>query len=130
MGAGAEGAAGIDRHRQQPFAGRLPGWPEPELADLDRAVEGAPAVLPAGLDRLGSDLTEGRLQRSLGLLVAVDGQLQLAWQIPLLEAVRRELEQLRSRLLRPLERNANGDAKQIDQRNTDLRRSKRLSSCS
>ena len=115
MGARAEGAAGIDHDRQKSFCGFFPGRADPELPDLDRAMEGAPVVLPTRFHQLGRNVGEARAQGFLGLLPAVYGQLELSGEIPFLEAVRGELEQLRARLLRLLERDANGDASQLGQ---------------
>jgi hypothetical protein len=130
MSAGAEGAAGIDHDGHEARGRLLPGWADPQPADLDRAVKGAPLVLPARLDPLAGDVFKGRPERLLDLVVAVDRQLELPGKIAFLEAVRGELEQLRPRLLCPLERNAYGNAQQLDQWKTPFSRLKRPSSCS
>ncbi|MGA9761462.1 MAG: hypothetical protein WBQ14_03470 [Gaiellaceae bacterium] len=79
-------------------------------------MKGAPLIFPTGLDPFGGDVLERGSESLLDLGVAVNGQLEPAGEIAFLEAVRGELEQLRPRLLCPLERDAYGDAQQLDQR--------------
>ena len=128
MSAGSERPGGVDHNGRQPGAGLRPGRTDPKFPDRHRLVERLPAIFPAGLDPLGRDLGESPAQRLLDLRPAVDGQLELVREIPLLETVRGELQQLRPRLLGPLERYAHGDPEQVGQWKTPFSRLNRLSS--
>jgi hypothetical protein len=55
-------------------------------------MEGAPAILPIELDRLGDDLSKRGAERCLSILPSVDGQLESAGAVALLEALRGEPE--------------------------------------
>ena len=102
VGAGAEGAAGLDHDVDRPLAGRRPGRAHPHPAgDQQRLVEVLPAVGPVVghlggghldrvLPRLRGDLAEvGQL--ALG---SVDRELDVVGALLLLEAVRRQRREL------------------------------------
>jgi len=51
-------------------------------------MEGTPAILPTGLDRLGDDLSKRGAERCLSILPSVYGQLEPVGAVALLEALR------------------------------------------
>ena len=123
MGAGAEGSARIDDDREGAGRGRLPRRADPERPDPDRAMELAPAVLPARFDLGSCRIGEGGEDSLAGL--SVRGQLELARMLDLLEPVRGELQEPRAELLGRLGRDADRGA---DQRNALFSFSKKPSS--
>jgi hypothetical protein len=68
-------------------------------------VKLSPALLPAGLDRLGGDVGKGGADPGLALLVGVGDQPPLR----LLEALGMELEEDRPRLFERVRRDCDGD---------------------
>ncbi len=102
MGAGAEGAAGVDDDIDCSLARVLPGGAQPEpLADQQRLVEVLPAVCPVvgdlgrhHLDQpvAGGDLDFAQLRQLA--LAAVDRVLDVAGSVLLLDAVGRQHGQL------------------------------------
>ena len=102
MGAGAEGAAGVDDDVDRPLPRLLPGGPQPEaLADQHRLVEVLPAVGPVVGDLGRDDLDQPVARRRLDLaqlgqlaLAAVDRVLDVARPALLLDPVGRQHGQL------------------------------------
>ena len=103
--------------------GELPRRPDPQRADPNRAVELAPAVLPAGFDLDRVARRESAEDTLAG--IPVGGQLELAGMLDLLEAFRGELEEPRAKLLGRLRRDSDRGA---DQRNALFSFSKKPSS--
>ncbi len=88
--AGAEGSPRIDHDRIAALGRVLPRRPDPEAADDDTVVEGAPVALPAVGDRFRGDV-ETLAERELAVAVGVDDETAL----DLLDPLREEIEQLR-----------------------------------
>ena len=99
MGAGAEGAAGVDHDRERVRPAAVShGGPDPERADRDRLVELAPALLPAVLD-LRDAPRPGRLASTRVGRLSVGGELDGVGALALLEPLGRELDEAGSELL-------------------------------
>ncbi len=84
MGAGAEGAAGVDHDRERAGRRQLPGRAHPERADRDGAVKLPPALLPAVLD-LGAPRIREDGEHACGRL-SVGGELDRLGALALLES--------------------------------------------
>src|SRR5262249_55389321 len=123
--AGTEGAAGIDDDHDPARRRLFPRRPEPDPADLHRPVEGAPALLPAGLDVVRTRARESSPDALPARAVRGPDQLERAVALHFLEAAGEQLDERRPRFLGPLERDLNGDA---PQRNALFSLSKKLSS--
>jgi hypothetical protein len=118
VAAGAEGAARIDHDVDQPVLGVPPAGAHADSAgDLDRAMEVGTAVRPVIGDRGRRDVDEAPAGSRLDLAQlgdlagrAVDRELDPARPSFLLEAVGRELQQVRHHRLRVFRSTANGEA--------------------
>jgi hypothetical protein len=126
--AGAERAARIHDHDERVRGRLLPRRADPEAADAHRPVERAPAVLPAVLDVGAATVAEERPQALLARGVRVGGELDALRLLDLLEALGKELEHGRARLLDAVAADFDRDAAQRAQRNALFSFSKKLSS--
>ena len=124
MGAGAEGAAGVDDEVDRALARLLPGGAQPEaLADQERLVEVLPAIGPVVGD-LGRDhLDQAVARRDLDLaqlrqlaLAAVDRVLDVAGPALLLDPVRAPARSARRGPARPARAAADREADQPNAR--------------
>jgi hypothetical protein len=124
--AGAKCPPRIDDNRDAIVRRFLPRRADPERPNPDRAVKLAPSLFPAGLDKLRGSLPERLAKPFLAGGVRVDDKDTLR----LFEALRMELEELRSGDLDRVRRDRDGDAAKLRpaQRNALLSLSKKPSS--
>src|SRR3954454_2560132 len=127
MRAGAEGPPGIDDDRERGSGRRFPRRPDPEAADAHRPVERAPLVLPPALDIGAARAAEERPEPFLARSVRVGGELDALGAVDLLEALGKQLDHGRTRLLEALRADLDGDAAEA-QRNALFSFSKKDSS--
>src|SRR5438105_5591478 len=125
---GAERAAGIDHDRLRVSRSGLPRRADPELADPNRPVKIAPAILPARGNVSGRDRAEGSPEALLAAGVGVRRELDAVRKVSLLEPLREELEHDGARDLGAAGRDDRGDAPERPQRKALFSLSKNPSS--
>ena len=116
MGAGPEGAAGVDYDGDRVGLGLQPRGPDPEWADAHGAVKLTPAVLPVLRHLRPGVLAERAPETGRTRRVGVRGQFEHAGSLLLLEAVRKELQHRGARLLGPLRGHGDRDPADRGQR--------------
>ena len=112
MSAGPERTTGLDDDHLYVVGRPLPRRPDPEPADAYAVVELAPALFPAIRELRSLHIGEDRAQAALTRHVGVRGQLDRATDVPLLDALREQLEHDGPAFLGTLEGDEDGDALQ------------------
>jgi hypothetical protein len=126
---GSEGSPGVDHDYERVVVRRFPRRPDPQAADTHRPVERAPPVLPPTFDIGSAPVPEERPHTLFTRRVGVGGELDATGTVDFLEALRKELEHGRARLLGAFVPDFDRDTPEGAQRNALFSFSKKLSSC-